>query len=134
MAITSGLKNINMLSKEKYDSVADPSMDELYAVSGSGTGFPSDKYIDLTLGASGSEYEAPANGYFYFSKNSSAAGQYAILTSGTDGIPGEVGDGTATTGYGIHIIRPVRKGVSVIVKYTLAGATNYFRFVYAEGE
>ena len=27
-------------------------------------GMPSDNYIDLTLGASGANYKAPANGYF----------------------------------------------------------------------
>ena len=131
---TLGLKNVNMLSKEQFDTIAEPVKDELYAISGSGFGFPSNRYIDLTLGASGTSYTAPANGYFYFSKKSSATGQYAVMTNGTDGVAGELGDGNAASGFGVHILRPVRKGESVKINYTVAGATNYFRFIYAEGE
>lgn len=122
------------MSREQFEDVSEPVQDELYAISGSGFGFPSSKYEDLELGASGTSYTAPANGYFYFSKKSSATGQYGVITGGTDGVAGELGDGNAASGFGVHILRPVRKGVSVKVTYTVAGATNYFRFIYAEGE
>ena len=35
---------------------------------------PSGKYIDLTVGASGATYAAPANGWFYFGINANTAG------------------------------------------------------------
>ena len=132
MATTSGLKNINMLSEDKYDSVEAPSMDELYAVSGSGTGFPSNKYIELTLGASGSEYEAPANGYFYIDKLTSGSNQkiYFLNTTKAYGI-------TAVPNPSAAIIRlplKAQKGDIVKIEYAAGGATNAFRFIYAEGE
>ena len=101
----------------------------------SGWSMPSSRYIDLTLGASGSTYTAPANGYIYFSKaRSGSSNQYAVITGASDGIAGELGDGAYADGYGVHILRPIKKGTTFKVTYTLTGATNYFRFVYAEGE
>lgn len=95
---------------------------------------PSDKYIPLTLGASGATYIAPADGYFYFSKIATAAGQYAVFDEASDGIKGQLGDGAAAVGYGVHLLRRVKKGVTVKLKYSLAGDTKFFRFIYAERE
>lgn len=101
----------------------------------SGWAMPSDRYIDLTLGASGSTYTAPANGYIYFSKDrSGSSNQYAVISGASDGIPGSLGDGAQADGYGVHILRPIKKGTTFRVTYTLTGTTKYFRFVYAEGE
>lgn len=93
-----------------------------------GMAMPSDKYIGLTLGASGSKYTAPANGWFLFAKTPSANGQIAYLQGRT-----VVGGfyGIANTGYQLSL--PVKKGDTVTVAYSLAGATNLFRFIYAEG-
>lgn len=124
---TLGLKNINMLSKEQYDTIAEPVKDELYAISGSGFGFPSDRYDDLELGASGSSYTAPANGYFFISKSGSS-GQYVKLTAKTMAIVSVSNGGQAI------VYLPVKKGAEVRVDYNLSGATNAFRFIYAEGE
>jgi hypothetical protein len=131
---TLGLKNVNLLSKEQYDTIAEPATDELYAISGSGFGFPSSKYVDLTLGASGSTYTAPANGYFYLNKVVGSDWYYAELSVVKDGktLFYIFADGYRTSPASIMI--PVKKGDMVVATYNATGATNHFRFIYAEGE
>lgn len=126
----SGLKNINMLSKEQYNGITSPSANELYAISGSGFGFPSNRYEDLTLGASGTLYTAPANGWAFISVNISAADGYVQLYRAAYSSLSRVtkADTTAIT------MLPVMKGESYNVYYTTLSRTNYFRFIYAEGE
>jgi hypothetical protein len=93
-------------------------------------GMPSGSYIDLTLGATGSTYTAPANGYVVLSKDANAAGQTNRLVSSTY---------IASTSYcpnssgTPHVFIPVKKDDVVTYSYSTAGATNYFKFVYAEG-
>lgn len=98
----------------------------------SGLCMPSDTYINLTLGVSGSTYTAPANGYFYFCKLSSTSGQYFVLTN------------TATSEYisnkaysgsmGLNCLYPVKAGTIISLSYDLAGVTEFFRFYYNQGE
>ena len=128
---TSGLKNVNLLTKEQFDGISDLASDELYAVSGSGIGFPSSDYEDLTLGASGTEYTAPANGYAYLIKASTASGQYVNIYNGTG-----VSYNTRSTASGKDniVLAQVLKGKKFKIEYDMAGETKYFRFIYAEGE
>lgn len=99
----------------------------------SGWGMPSNRYIDLTLGASGSTYTAPANGWFNFDKRSSAAGQYVVIGNETGGY---VWEGSSTA-YGVSVecnkSVPVKKSDVIKITYTLGGATMRFAFIYAEG-
>ena len=91
---------------------------------------PSDRYVDLTLGASGTAYTAPADGYIKITKNATTAGQYIDIYT-TD-----MGVGTLVTAYGAQALRcfcPVAKGDRVTVSYTAAGTTGTFRFVFANG-
>lgn len=127
---TLGLKNVNMLTKEQYDGVTIPAEDELYAVSGSGFGFPSDNYDDLSLGTTGTTYKAPADGYAYLVKLSSAAAQYITMTSGAHGAIVR----SHASGETLRLMLPVRKGKNFKIDYSAAGTTSYFRFIYAEGE
>lgn len=96
----------------------------------SGLGMPSGAYEDLTLGASGTTYTAPANGWFVAQKSSSTSG-YLRLNNDNNGLGYEIRTSSASTL--INSI-PVKKGQTVSVTYTLDGATTYFRFIYAEGE
>lgn len=102
---------------------------------------PSNKYIDLTLGASNTVYTAPANGWVWLQMQSAAAGQGVSLhslptpsaTSSSACITSRVYS-SATTQYLATNI-PVRKGQSFVASYTATGtAGKYFRFCYAEGE
>ena len=96
-----------------------------------GMSMPSSKYENWTLGASGSTYTAPANGYltlFKFASGGSA--QYAQIRvdyrkSDFRNVP---------SGQQATPILPLLKGETATVEYNLTGTTQYFRFIYAEGE
>lgn len=122
------LKNINLMSQDTFESIT-PADDELYAVSASGIGFPSNRYEDLTLGASGTEYTAPANGYFNFNKDE-AANQYLIMYNVTK----KYGSTDFSAGGQIKMIFPVQKNDVVQVNWAGSGTLVHFRFIYAEGE
>lgn len=96
-------------------------------------GMPSDTYVDLTLGASGSTYTMPADGYLYFDKTAGGNDKWVVFSSSDMGVDGEITYvANVSSNHGTFFI-PVRKGITVTVSYTLSGATNYFRFIYAVG-
>ena len=125
------LKNINLMSQDTFESIEQVD-DELYAVSGSGIGFPSSRYEDLTLGASGTKYTAPANGWFYLNKATGGTNQYIVIDNNTKGygfmLP------CYNSGVNLRDKLQVQKGDIVSVWYSASGTTNTFRFIYAEGE
>lgn len=125
------LKNINFMSQGTFESI-ETADDELYAVSASGIGFPSSRYEDLTLGATGTTYTAPANGWFYLSKTTSSTNQYIHFGNETKGYT--LNQFVPTSGNNCRLIFPVQKGDIVKVTYTAGGTTNNFRFIYAEGD
>lgn len=94
--------------------------------SSAGWAMPSSVYEDLTLGASGATYIAPANGYFDLRKGG-ATGQFAFITG-----PLEVGS-TLGSNNVLSLMYPVLKDDVVQINYNLNGTTYAFRFVYAEG-
>ena len=118
-------KKLRFMSQNKFETITEAD-DELYAVNGSGIGFPSSRYENLILGASGTEYTAPANGWFDLRKGASS-GQYIKLI-------GKVESCVNSSGQVICAFLPIRKGQKVKVDYTATGTTHTFRFVYAEGE
>lgn len=95
-----------------------------------GLGKPSGRYIDLQLGASGSTYTAPANGWAAWGGQfSTAAGNFSI------GNGSFYSQGTAVSGaqyLGVYI--PVKKGEKFYVDYGAVSKTVLFRFIYDEGE
>jgi hypothetical protein len=97
---------------------------------------PSGKYVDLTLGASGSSYTAPANGYFVLNKASTAAKQYVALhvkdDNGNDLLSYQL-SATAENHF-LGFCQPVMKGHRLVLTYKIDGTTYFFRFIYAEGE
>lgn len=91
---------------------------------------PSDKYLNLTLGATGATYTAPTDGYYTLSKAATASGQYINMINGSNGIS----SGTVATGaMDCRLFMPVSRGDVVTINYTTAGTTGVFRFVYANG-
>lgn len=99
-------------------------------------GFPSNRYIDLELGASGSTYTAPANGWYYLQKLSGANNQHSFIQALKDGETAtEYGalEWTIMGNNGNANILKVPKGKKVQIHYNLTGATEIFRFIYAEG-
>ena len=95
----------------------------------SGAGMPSNKYINLTLGASGSSYTAPANGWFYCRSDTSGAGgwMYAIAKN-FNMVSNAYADNST-----VIIFCPVLKGDSVQFSYSNSKG-HVLRFIYAEGE
>ena len=94
----------------------------------SGWSMPSSRYINLTLGASGSTYTAPANGWFswYCYQNNNG---YIFVQTSASLLPNRV----ANASNDIAGFIPVKKGDTVMVEY--ANLTfNRLRFIYAEGE
>lgn len=101
----------------------------------SGWAMPSDRYIDLTLGASGSTYTAPANGWVVLNKVAGSDYYYCALQvkdSSNNVIMYDFRGVYRTSSCTPKI--PVLKGQQFTLTYNATGATRYFRFVYAEGE
>ena len=91
-----------------------------------GTGMPSDAYIDLVFGASGTKYTAPTDGYFALARASGTSGAYLTLLNLTSGI------GITNDGYQIgtkYLWIPAAAGDTVTSTYSFSGAISYFRFV-----
>lgn len=100
---------------------------------------PSNKYIDLTLGASGSLYTAPANGWVCASGHVPTANQwgklrmYATKTAG--GVvysTSSLSNGSSSNSY-IDLILPVKKGYTFSLQYIGPMSVDLLRFWYAVG-
>ena len=90
---------------------------------------PSNKYIDLTLPASGGSLSMPADGYLNIVKYSNANQFIQIFAS-----PITINSYAPNYDGAVVIINcPVRKGQVVVINYDLSGATTACRFVYAQG-
>ena len=95
-----------------------------------GWGMPSSKYIDLTLGASGTTYTAPVNGWFtFYGINGVNNGLVQMICNSTSFM-----SRSSYTGNSITVSCPCPKGTSMEIIYDCIQSTNWFRFVYAEGE
>ena len=99
----------------------------------SGLCMPSGRYIDLSLGATGTQYTAPANGLVYISKTSGASGNFIYLHRDGSNRYGSFSQALGT-GMWIDLFLLVKKGDVFAVDYDATGTTNFFRFYYAEGE
>lgn len=96
----------------------------------SGLSMPSDKYINLPLGASGSTYTAPANGWFHINGGSKSGNKWVNISN-------DIGSMASTSISGVYnakVLYPVRKGDIVTVSYTLDTDNMIFKFIYAEGD
>lgn len=89
------------------------------------------KYLDLTLGASGDTYTAPANGWIYLQKDNGGTNNYCQLKNETTQISGWAVRASSTVNNGCFL--PVKKGDVYSVIYNAMGETQYFRFIYAQG-
>ena len=97
----------------------------------SGLGMPSSRYIDLELGASGSTYTAPANGYVYILGNNTNTNCYLYLINVTKEIR-SISWMYATSGNRNTCYLPVSKDdVFKVIYYEFN--SDLFRFIYAEG-
>lgn len=92
---------------------------------------PSNKYTALSLGATGTEYTAPADGYFSFRTVLSGSGSVMIYNK-TAQTMGNSDHGNS--GDDVRASVPVAKGQTCILWYVYqTQSESYFRFIYAEG-
>lgn len=125
------VQNANLINAGRIEEVLSTKTDKVQA---SQAGMPSNRYIDLTLGASGTTYTAPANGWVYVCKTTGQTGiTYLRITNLTRRMVNET---TSTSGNASapSIFIPVVKGDKFQVTYNMTGSTNHFEFIYAEGE
>lgn len=114
------------------DEIAEPSLN-VNSNTVSGLSMPSDNYIDLTLGETNSTYTAPANGWYNIVKTANASDQFLTIKNATTMFG--VGGQKSLNNGAIHCyILPAKKNDVIQVRYNFGGATNIFRFYYAEGE
>lgn len=92
---------------------------------------PSDKYENLTLGASSEKYIAPANGWIVLNKISKTSPKYVNAYTGSNGRVVEMM--SSFNGQQVKYSFFIRKGEKYIVDYNADGNTLLYRFVYAKG-
>lgn len=95
-----------------------------------GWGMPSNKYIGLTLGASGTSYTAPANGWFYIDVGLNAATGWLKMSCSGYIVSAIPQSNVASS----CIILPVLKGNVMTMTRSNSATNNSFRFYYAKGE
>lgn len=98
--------------------------------SSAGWAMPSGTYVDLTLGASGVTYTAPANGYFMLHMVADNSGQYIQLVNITSGL---ICFNNSSGAYGITAAVQAQKSDVIACEYTATGSVLSFKFIYAEG-
>lgn len=93
---------------------------------------PSSHYIDLTLGATGTTYTAPENGWFAIRADGNAANSGGIFTNTINGIGDSFTTGSSGSAW-LFLTCPALKGQNVLFDYSTLTTVYWFRFVYAEG-
>ena len=97
---------------------------------GGSLGMPSNKYVNLTLGASGDSYTAPANGWLHLKVKKSVAGFSAFYSS--SGLSAE--SRTTVSGANCIVYIPCKKGDVVTCYYDGTNVDIVFTFIYAVGD
>ena len=97
----------------------------------SGYSLPSNKFINLSLGTSGTSYTAPANGYFNVSKLSSSSGQFLSIFAKNNLFVIQTTSTASNNKLGTLV--PVLKGETITITYNAGGNVEIFRFIYAKG-
>lgn len=93
---------------------------------------PSSRKDDLTLGASGATYTAPADGWVYLSKTAGVSGTKIEMRNITCNFRTSSVI-SVSTGHWLYCSIQASKGDSIEVTYTATGTTNTFKFIYANG-
>lgn len=123
------LQNLDLINIARMQEELVNKVDKKQATQAS---MPSGKYINLTLGASGTPYIAPADGWFAINKRSTGPQQYVNIGK-VDGIS-TIGSFTAyASGVECWSVQSVLAGEEVKVRYTCGGTLEWFRFIYAVG-
>ena len=132
--IATGISTNSAFNITSFEPLDVPTINSYQRTELAGMGMPSNRYIELTLGATNTAYVAPANGWFTCVKRAASAGQYLYLRT----LNSNIGNQTSISNAGDYAVVaiPISAGDSCIVIYTATGegAAERFRFVYAQGE
>jgi hypothetical protein len=137
-AANQDLSNLSQTGQAVIDGKADTDLTNVTDtgyIKMAGASMPSNRYIDLTLGASGASYTAPANGYYCLYKIASGSNQFIQMCNvgyNNKSVTNMVIRSVGNDGY-IGCTMPCAKGQQITINYTLGGNTVYFRFCYAQG-
>lgn len=129
------LSNLTATGKARFTTKANTDLSNVNNTGKStaaGWAMPSGTHVNLTLGASGTTYTAPANGYFCIkASNEGATGNYQSSYSTSYGGRGQI------TSYGYSSnggdIVPMTKGQTMTFVYETNVTNCSITFVYAEG-
>lgn len=94
---------------------------------------PSNRYINLTPGANGTSYIAPADGWIAFAKKLTATGQFVGLSNNTIGMSTMGCNASDGSGGNTSCFIPCKKGDKVVTWYSAGGDFLTLKFIYAEG-
>lgn len=94
-------------------------------------GFPSNRYIDLELGASGSTYTAPANGYFSIEAKSTVSNGAVNLVNKKNNL--FISSRSSLAGLTIGTYVNAMAGDEILIGYDGSLVVYHFRFIYVEG-
>lgn len=94
-------------------------------------GFPSNRYIDLELGASHSTYTAPANGYFSIEAKSTVSNGAVNLVNKKNNL--FISSRSSLAGLTIGAYVNAMAGDEILIGYDGSLVVYHFRFIYAEG-
>lgn len=93
---------------------------------------PSNRYTDMTLGASGAEYTAPADGYVQLNVNINTNHGYALIQDMSNGLSVFYRH-WSTSNMETRLFMPIKKNGVYIVGHNGVVQVNMFRFIYAQG-
>lgn len=134
---------LNDMTEARFNQLSSVNPDELYLtedesanqdlsnitdegkIVAAGASMPSTTRIDLTLGASGTTYTMPADGWLHVTLALNINGFLGVGAIYTQG-------GTANGAY-VSVYKPVRKGESLTIAYEQKASTVRFQFIYAQG-
>ena len=100
----------------------------------SGYALPSDKVVDLTLGATGTLYTAPANGWVIVELSCSYLAELSINAYYGSSYIAYNTSNPWNGNYPLRLSIPVAKGKTFRIWYTNLVTKSRFQFIYAEGE
>lgn len=142
--LTNNIQPMNEVDKineiiDELDNVLDAANKSLSNLNSTGSNavsvgtMPSGTYTDLTVGANGTTYTAPANGWYCINYFTSGIHNLYLINTTT----GFENNASTTNGANHVVILPVRKNdvISLVYETTLDFSYNgFFRFYYAQGE
>ena len=126
------LQNASLINVARIEETLVTKTDKVQAAAAS---MPSNKYISLTFGASGTGYIAPANGYFTLDTwTTSTETSYCNLVNANSGVAILLVPNQGRN-YEQRAFVPCKAGDRIVVVYTnLNLERTVFRFVYAQGD